>query len=417
MTTRRPCTTGSRRSVPRRSSARSRTSRQDAPGSTPQPRPARPTRERSARKKPNSTGRSPASNSSARCGRCVLRPARDRSCAAKSIKIWRARCVARTGTPGEVLELGAEGVLIACGEGALQANGVAARRRNTPRGRGFPARFSDHARRTLWRRSLRRWRRRRHWSRGLRPAAACRRNWNAPTGIRARAPHRRTSATARCGATAARRRSSLHFRAAPARRIRLVEALLWCSLYALESGRYAEYTVVDQAARACVAMQRGGAKGYVNALLRNFLRARAGLETRLGADEVAHYLPSEVVDRSRPRGLSVGLGTGAGCRQYAPADVPAREPAPHFARRPMPRALRRRESPRRRIGPQALLLEKPVPVERLPGFAAGRGVGAGRGRAARGGIAGTAGRAARTRCLRRTGGKKRPYSRVGGVSR
>src|SRR5207247_904780 len=25
----------------------------------------------------------------------------------------------------------------------------------------------------------------------------------------------------------------------------LVEALLWCSLYALESGRYAEYTVVD----------------------------------------------------------------------------------------------------------------------------------------------------------------------------
>jgi len=25
----------------------------------------------------------------------------------------------------------------------------------------------------------------------------------------------------------------------------LVEALLWCSLYALESGRYAEYKVVD----------------------------------------------------------------------------------------------------------------------------------------------------------------------------
>ena len=30
----------------------------------------------------------------------------------------------------------------------------------------------------------------------------------------------------------------------------LVEALLWCSLYALESGRYAEYTVVDQAVRS-----------------------------------------------------------------------------------------------------------------------------------------------------------------------
>jgi methionyl-tRNA formyltransferase len=37
------------------------------------------------------------------------------------IKIWRASCVARAGTPGEVLELGAEGILIACGEGALRA--------------------------------------------------------------------------------------------------------------------------------------------------------------------------------------------------------------------------------------------------------------------------------------------------------
>src|SRR5262245_20179037 len=29
-----------------------------------------------------------------------------------------------------------------------------------------------------------------------------------------------------------------------------VAALLWCAIYALESGRYAEYTVVDQAVRA-----------------------------------------------------------------------------------------------------------------------------------------------------------------------
>jgi methionyl-tRNA formyltransferase len=36
------------------------------------------------------------------------------------VKIWRASCVARTGMPGEVLELGAEGILIACGEGALR---------------------------------------------------------------------------------------------------------------------------------------------------------------------------------------------------------------------------------------------------------------------------------------------------------
>jgi methionyl-tRNA formyltransferase len=35
------------------------------------------------------------------------------------IKFWQARCVARKGAPGEVLESGVEGVLVACGEGAL----------------------------------------------------------------------------------------------------------------------------------------------------------------------------------------------------------------------------------------------------------------------------------------------------------
>jgi methionyl-tRNA formyltransferase len=38
-----------------------------------------------------------------------------------AIKIWRAHCVARQGTPGSALQAGADGVLIACGEGALQA--------------------------------------------------------------------------------------------------------------------------------------------------------------------------------------------------------------------------------------------------------------------------------------------------------
>ena len=37
------------------------------------------------------------------------------------IKFWRARCVARTGTPGEVLKRDAEGILIGCGKGALLA--------------------------------------------------------------------------------------------------------------------------------------------------------------------------------------------------------------------------------------------------------------------------------------------------------
>ncbi len=39
-----------------------------------------------------------------------------------SLKIWRARCVERTGAPGTVLEARSAGVQIACGTGALEVN-------------------------------------------------------------------------------------------------------------------------------------------------------------------------------------------------------------------------------------------------------------------------------------------------------
>ena len=38
----------------------------------------------------------------------------------EALKLWRARCLAQDGTPGSVLRADAEGVLVACGEGALQ---------------------------------------------------------------------------------------------------------------------------------------------------------------------------------------------------------------------------------------------------------------------------------------------------------
>jgi 16S rRNA (cytosine967-C5)-methyltransferase len=151
---------------------------------------------------------------------------------------------------------------------------------------------------------------------------------------------------------------------------RLVEALLWCSLYALESGRYAEYTVVDQAGRACVAMQRSGAKGYVNALLRNFLRARGRLEARLGADEVArHWHPKWWIDRLRTAYPSAWEEILAAGNTHPPMCLRVN------ARRASPQAYAARLAAEgiatTLIGPQALLLEKPVPVDRLPGFAQG----------------------------------------------
>ena len=149
-----------------------------------------------------------------------------------------------------------------------------------------------------------------------------------------------------------------------------VEALLWCAFYALESGRYADYTVVDQAARACVAMQRTGAKGYVNALLRGYLRARPMLEARLAADPVAHYQhPGWWIERVCAAYPSSWKNVLAAGNQHPPMCLRVnarRTTVDAYALRLDAEGIRAR-----RVGAAALLLDKPVPVERLPGFAAG----------------------------------------------
>src|SRR4029079_19824107 len=63
----------------------------------------------------------------------------------------------------------------------------------------------------------------------------------------------------------------------------LLQALLWCSIYALESGRYADYTVVDQGVRACRLLEKWNAKGYVNAVLRGALRSRTAVKATIEA--------------------------------------------------------------------------------------------------------------------------------------
>jgi 16S rRNA (cytosine967-C5)-methyltransferase len=150
----------------------------------------------------------------------------------------------------------------------------------------------------------------------------------------------------------------------------VLEALLWCSLYTLESARYAEYTVVDQAVRACGLLQKWNAKGYVNAVLRGFVRGRAVLEARIAADPQAHYQhPRWWIDALRaayPAQWEQVLAAGnshppmalrVNRRRIGLAEYEARLAAEGIAAR--------------RLAGDALLLERALPAERLPGFAAG----------------------------------------------
>ena len=149
-----------------------------------------------------------------------------------------------------------------------------------------------------------------------------------------------------------------------------LEALLWCAIYALESGRYAEYTVVDQAVKACALLERWSAKGYVNGLLRNFARQRQALEQRLQSDAQARYqhplwwidllrdaYPAEwqtpLLQGNRPPPMCLRVNR----RRGSVHDYAARLDALGLSAR--------------RIAADALLLGEPVAVQRLPGFAEG----------------------------------------------
>lgn len=150
----------------------------------------------------------------------------------------------------------------------------------------------------------------------------------------------------------------------------LVEALLWCALYALESGRYTAYTVVDQAVRACGLLEKWNAKGYVNALLRGALRERGSLDARIAADPQARWQHPvwwiEILRRAYPHAWQDILAAGnthppmclrVNRRKTNIADYAARLAGAGIAARP--------------LGEQGLLLERPVGVAELPGFAEG----------------------------------------------
>jgi 16S rRNA (cytosine967-C5)-methyltransferase len=150
----------------------------------------------------------------------------------------------------------------------------------------------------------------------------------------------------------------------------LVEALLWCALYSLESGRYSEHTVVDEAVKACGLLELWPAKGYINAVLRGFLRQRGALEAQLANEPEAHYQHPgwwiELVQRAYPNDWQAALAAGNTHPPMALRVNRRRVSAETYQAR-----LAEQGIATHRRAEEALLLERPLSVEHLPGFAAG----------------------------------------------
>lgn len=149
-----------------------------------------------------------------------------------------------------------------------------------------------------------------------------------------------------------------------------LEALLWCALFALDSGRYAAYTVVDQAVRACVLIAGNGSSRYVNAVLRTYLRRKTEIDSQLESNPEARWQHPgwwiDMVCNAYPRIWREILEAGNSRPPMCLRVNLRRSTLAQYKLR-----LAERGMASRQLGPAALLLEAPVPVERLPGFDAG----------------------------------------------
>ena len=149
-----------------------------------------------------------------------------------------------------------------------------------------------------------------------------------------------------------------------------VRGLLLVALARLEARPDEAHTTVDQAVTAAARLGRGQFKGLVNGVLRNFLRRRAELLALADADAVARWQhPAWWIARlqqDHPRHWESILAAGnshpplclrVNRRRSTSANFLAQLDAAGIAARA--------------LDDSAILLDKPVPVERIPGFGAG----------------------------------------------
>lgn len=146
-----------------------------------------------------------------------------------------------------------------------------------------------------------------------------------------------------------------------------IRALLLVAIYRLETRPDAAHTVVDQAVVAAGVMAEGRFRSLVNAVLRNFLRQQAALNTDLAADELASSQHPDwwlaQLQAAYPGNWRAIVAAGnmpppmalrVNLRRIGRAEYQQRLSAVDIASTPIDEA--------------GLMLDKPVAVDRLPGF-------------------------------------------------
>lgn len=147
--------------------------------------------------------------------------------------------------------------------------------------------------------------------------------------------------------------------------------LLRIGLYQLQYTHAAPHAVVDQAVQACIALPAVAAKGLINAVLRNYLRRKNGLQTESELDETGRYsFPAWWIAKIRaqyPQQFADILQAG---NQHAPLTL--RVNPRRITREDYLQRLAAEGVPATPLENHAVVLGKPMSVQRLPGFNEGQ---------------------------------------------
>lgn len=150
-----------------------------------------------------------------------------------------------------------------------------------------------------------------------------------------------------------------------------IHALLLVALARLERRPEEAHTLVDQAVGAAGGMAHGRLKGLTNAVLRNFLRQRQVLLALADNDPVARWRhPAWWLKSLRLAYPDRWEQIAAAGNSHPPMCLRANR-RHAGAGADLQATLATAGIAAKRLDETALLLEKPVPVERLPGFAEG----------------------------------------------
>ena len=147
-----------------------------------------------------------------------------------------------------------------------------------------------------------------------------------------------------------------------------VAALLAVAIAQLQGDRYAAHTVVNQAvAAAQQSLPTRAVSGFINAVLRNFLRQRETLLTELQGDATVRYnLPAWWIERLRSEYPSDWIAIAESQQQMPPLVLrvnQARTTAEDYIAQ-----LAEGGIEATRVGTQAVWMREPRPVTEIPGF-------------------------------------------------